>query len=723
MKKKIWISFLSFLLMGIFLITYLPVQGAINYGEEKSQILEDPNVVIRGTSKKDEINVNNLLNEITYDDNVTNWYIVYPTIEDANADGLSTGDLTTVVYNDINYENVEVFIGNQFDGGIDNIIEDNTTIFFKDGTYTVSAGNGYYGRLYKKNLSLIGLNNTIDNPGVYFDLGYKSMLIYSMFNRNQNTRHLISDDFYVANILFDAGNREMKSNEGNSTGQYYLHFNSSKNVVFDNVTIANVANNFYGSANVTINAINADTVIFNNTTIKNCASALGYAPIQINNSSRNIYFNNIKFDNVIGNHDSTNKPFIKIEDGATYTDNISLTSVFFTGIMDFINMSEVNKSIYVESYKYDTIAFPSDIFRYAQLRNENGSWINNYIGLQSSIPVSASDYAIFDLADNTFVIKKDDTLAEDVQIQNTIDTLAFIRSIKGDTKSEFYNIKYEVGSSLGTINLPEINVSQTFSESYFSFFENILLNVIPINDRNNTIETIEMFNFIPEESNIVLPDSNNRYQIFNIDFDNIAGYTLQEVVDGISSIGDELDLNISLYGLGDVLTYQEYFSGPKEPIISNSKIDDSWITFHNSIFTSLVQKIQVNSLEEIPTVLYVGDTISLEANFENTFDNSYSHSYISSLEINQNTANDSELSVKWFSSDTSVATVDEIGNVNIIAPGTVDIIAKAIDLNNEGEIEKPWGIKTISTKALSLVEVSYVDTEGNVLHEEIIKEK
>ncbi|MDR0880222.1 MAG: cell wall-binding repeat-containing protein [Clostridioides sp.] len=677
--------------------TIIPASAEITHGDKKSEIQADPNVVIRGKSDEDDKNANDLLKSASWKDK-SKYYLIYPDAGAANADFLSNGGLTKIVYDGEEVE-CSVVVGNDFGAGELNKIfahgkPGEFTAFFKGGEYINAGGVGSW-KFSKGDMALIGLE---DN--VVLKAGKDGSEI-----SNQSIG-IVGSNILFRNLAIDGDNVGMRK-QSNSSGRYFIKILQGANgVVFDDVSIQNMKEKTSDKSeyNVAINIIGAKNVLFNDVTIKNTKAKLGYSSIQVNNGSENIYFNDLSLDSVEGGANyvgGVSYPFIKIEDGSSGTH--SNVGVFFTGSLNFSNMDDKFKNVWIENYMYDTVAFPSETYRYAQLRNKNGSWTTNYIGLNKLIPATATDYAIFDLKDNTFVVKKGDSKTESQQIQNIIDTVAFIRKIKGITDEEEYNIKYEVGSELEKITAPEIKVSSKFATTYLGNWEKIKFNIIPVSDVANDITTSstkesEIIEF-KTTSEIELPETNNRYTVFNIDFDKSARCTLKEVVDGVKPLAAELDSNKNLYGTSNNLTYSEYGTDvDKDPIVANTDID----TFQNCVFTSLVQKISVSDTNPNPPAnVKKGDVIQLEARMTDDIDNSFTHEGIQGKDINKDKANDRDSttqkpSVKWFSTNTSVATVDENGKVKAVGAGNADIIAKAADEFNDGEIEKPWAVYSLT---------------------------
>ncbi|MDR1782040.1 MAG: hypothetical protein LBR40_03475, partial [Bacilli bacterium] len=374
-KNKSLLTFIIVMVMmvGLFLINTLKIEATVNYGLEQSQVLDDPNVVIRGTDtggNNDTANAEALLEAATTSSsaswkNATNYYIVYP--DAASAGSLQDGDTTSVTYEGVTVDAI-VIIGNDFKAGsLVSAAKADTTIFLKSGNYVNLSKNakGAF-QLNFSNLSVIG----VDGPGTVTIHSEKSgTLNWSIGIGGTNV--------LLQNLIFDGDNAGM-ANQSNSSGYYFLKIlQNATNITFDNVTVQNIPSSGSGFYNVAINVIYAKNVLFNNVSLINLASKTGYSVIQVNNSSRAVYFNNLSLDNVkSGNSASggSNYPFIKIEDGSTVTSELNQVSVYFTGDLTFANMDDQYKKIWIQNYKYDTVAFPSDVYRYAQLRNQNGSW-------------------------------------------------------------------------------------------------------------------------------------------------------------------------------------------------------------------------------------------------------------------------------------------------------------------------------------------------------------
>ncbi|MFV0479237.1 MAG: hypothetical protein ACK5LZ_01500 [Anaerorhabdus sp.] len=676
MKKKLNFLISSFLLLTLF---QLPTTAEITYSGEQTTKVDNPNVVIRSTTNQDNANAISLLSSLSFSDNVDSWYVVYPDVTSANSDGYNAGDVASVIYQGVTFDEVSVFIANTFDGagGIDQIIAENTTIFFAPGFYSVSAGNGNYGRIYKKNLSLIGLDTSLHSGSVRFDFGEMS---------GGHPRTLIQSDFYSANITFDAMNRDMKSG---SYGDYYIHIPAGlgepNNIVFDNVIIQNVgkSSGFYGRKNVAINIVNAKDVMFNNVKLLNTSTYIGYAPIQVNNGASQIYFNNFEVDTTNWNAFASNSPFIKIESGATYPDALPNTSAFFTGELTFKNMTDGQKQVYIESYQYNTLAFPSDQYRYAQLKTMNGSATTGYILLSQSMPTLNQNYALFDLKDHSFVILDQGSGTMESQMETLYHTIGYLHFIKGITTQEEYNVKFEVTNSFATFDIPEV----TTISNYLANLENTTFNMIPVTNRDNSIMDVEIIKY-KNDYDISFPvDTADRFVLYNFDFDTETSLTLHEVTKGINAISptDPYDREY----LNSSAAYESYTT-TKGSVIANSTAD----SFANSTFTSLVNEIvivRVSAQEEIN----VGDTIDLDVGLSNNISNSYTDARILNDELNKDTVNDVGISVEWLSMNPSIASIDQNGVVTTLSEGEAIIVAKALDSFNEGEIEKPWAVYLI----------------------------
>ncbi|MDR3214966.1 MAG: Ig-like domain-containing protein [Bacilli bacterium] len=671
----------------------LLLNAEVTYGEKESGVLVDPNVVIRGNSDTDATNAQAILDNVSWDD-AASFIVVYPNQAAADVDILVSGQVTSVTFEGTTVS-ATVVIGNDFNSApLNTLLQNDMTVFLKPGLYNnLSKNTGGGWQLQKNDLSIIGL----ESDTVTITAAKRGGL-------NESIGTGPAQNLYIKNIIFDGSNTRMASNTASSGLHFIKIMQGSNNIVFDNVTVQNVKSSGLLDFNntISINVIGGDTVLFNDVKLINLSSAAGYGVVQTNNAATNVYFNNLSLDTVTSGNSSSggsNYPFIKIENGST--GDQSTVKVFFTGTLSFSNMADQYKTIWIENYRYDTVAFPEEVYRYAQLRNQNGTWTTNYIALKALMPDTSNQYAIFDLEDNSFVVKKGDAISESNQVQTIIDTISFIRYIKGDSADEYYNVKYEVGSELENIDLPEIKPSTaTFQTRYAGYFENIHLNIIPVEDEANTLDNKEVFDYVIGTSSINLPavnETDSRYHLYNIDFDNVASLSLQEVIAGIDGSAVLNDPYYALYGTSNNLTYNEYLAlQSKEVLYSNIS------TFESCIFTSLVSKIELVNNGSVPTQYLMGDIINLSVNLVNSNDNSYSYNDLNSLSLNKDTANDKPLSIKWYSTDPSVATVDQNGKVTILKEGNTTIVAKAIDTYNEGEIEKPWAIYEITAKSVSI---------------------
>ncbi len=172
----------------------------------------------------------------------------------------------------------------------------------------------------------------------------------------------------------------------------------------------------------------------------------------------------------------------------------------------------------------------------------------------------------------------------------------------------------------------------------------------------------------------------------NFDFAQNAGYTLQETVDGTSALTatDPYDAD---YPAGDGLTLSEYATST-DPVITN--VDGSAVMadqFMNCTFVGLnagtddtLTKLTVDG----PSFLTVGGTGTMTATGD-------FYTVADEMSTNGDPTVD-DPTVMYFASDDTIATVDpNTGDVTGVKPGTVTIYVKAVDTNNQGEIEKPYG--------------------------------
>jgi len=170
-------------------------------------------------------------------------------------------------------------------------------------------------------------------------------------------------------------------------------------------------------------------------------------------------------------------------------------------------------------------------------------------------------------------------------------------------------------------------------------------------------------------------------RLYNIDFDQNAKYTLQEAVSGINpALVTPTDPNES----GIITGYPKYagYASSLAAKVTNANAAN----FENCRFTSLTSEIEIKAAV---SKIGVGSSTVFTAQLKDSETNSYTGS--GAAAGMKGTANDQ--TINWYSSDPTVVSIDKTtGLAAAQSPGTVTITAKAIDVNNNGEIEKPYAV-------------------------------
>jgi Bacterial Ig-like domain (group 2). len=667
-------KFLLVLIMGfLFLtITTKPVNASITIDDEEPNVLDDINLVVRESNANDLSNVNNHLNDIknrTYrNTSVGAYYVIYP---DGTPDVVA-GDIETITYDGQNYDATIVICSDFSANALKNILAADNTLFFHSGTYTASQTG--YTRFSQNNMAVIGLA-----ADVVFE-------VYHGYTNELNERNIfMQNGGYFANICFDARSKGMVSSSINNARHSYFFHVTGQNIAFDNITIKNLQASSGSQRNVAVNVFNAPgPIIFNNLTFQNSKASAGYAMLQVN-SSKEIYFNNIDLNSI----NSYSGYWLKVETASSGTIPDEELTVYFTGDITITNCTSFTDRVLVENYYYKTVALPSNHYRYARMAVSPfkiGSTASPpAFTMHTEMQAANNSYALLDLVDNSFIVNSEGNAQN--QMTAIINVLSRVRSIKNITSNEEFNVKYEVGASDNWIMaLP--NITSTIS-ALSAYDDNIYLNIIPVKNKLSLITDGEMVKFdLPSGGAINLgANTAERYALFNIDFDTLSNLTLQEIITGITAVA-EVDPYIAFYPTSLGLQYSEYYVA-KNQVIENSSL----ATFHNCIFASLVSEIEITSIES--GVIAMNKTLQLNAGLTNSNNNSFTDDSLWGETIMKDTANDGLVKVHWISTDPSIATVDANGLVTAVGPGTVTIVAKAIDENNNGEIEKPWAIYTV----------------------------
>jgi LPXTG-site transpeptidase (sortase) family protein len=603
---------------------------------------------------------------------------------------------TSLDFQGTTYPLAQVFVGENLTsmkiGGVSLLTHNgplvNATVFFDDGIYTDNDSTNYVG-ISQTNASYIGLNKTAGGEPAVTLRRLPRSDSNAAINNTMERYNIYSQNIYFENLIFDGQGYDMYPTGGSglskNRGEYMFYFAGDsggvegsagfvmKDCILENVGASNedtgfdstkynknLAMNFYKSGG----QHNFENIIIRN--VKTTAPLGVGLGIISSNQSKDNYFKNITII-ADGAYNSLSRS-IKIENVSSdyYPENQN--SAVFTGTLSLPTDSYHNH-IYIQSWNYDNIVVPTD-FRYAQYNRSNGnSSGTSAIQVYPSLPAVAANKSILDLQDNAWLAPE----GAAVSLTNQLATIATTINNAG-SHAPGANIKIAADSAgkINGFNLPNFGASRSAN-----------LVAVP-----GTTPLFTSTALVPFSANGVIqfPTSNAaNIVLYNFDFDSLAKYTLQEAITGITVVSSLTDPND-----GSISGYPDYSSyGPSTTVAAKFK-NATAANFSNSVFTSLVNEIKVNTP---PTTLAVGGSYLLTGSLASTLDNSFTGSSFTGTITN--TADDQ--TIYWYSSDPSIASVDRItGLLTGLHSGTVTIYAKAADSNNNGEIEKPFTSFTLT---------------------------
>ncbi|MEA4811814.1 MAG: sortase [Anaerolineaceae bacterium] len=564
----------------------------------------------------------------------------------------------------------------------------NTTFFFDEGKYNDSNPTAYT-RFSVINLSLVGLYKG-DNgePASIITKSPRSGEIggLAVVNGTIERNIINADSVYMENLIFDAENHDMYpvgqkgSAVPNSRGEFLFYFNAaSSNFVMRECIIQNIgASNTEASPFSTIThhkngAINfyisAGQHNFEDILIRNVKTTAGYGIISSNQANNNFY------KNVTINADNSYHPnsfSIKIEhastaNGVAVQDN---WAVFSSNLSLPTDMQ--HNHIYIQDYRYFQVHTPEN-FRYARYASFNGSSYSSAIRVyQNIIPPVESSSATMDLHDNAWLVRAANSRTVTQQLS---DIRTARNAVTPATAKPNPNIKLAADASgqIPSFTTPDYGAP---------------VNITAIAKEDGLFSERTLIPFAADAS-ITLNAANAPTSIlYNIDFHDLAKLTLHEAVNGI----DPSTISPADPNEGSAIANYPFYSTYQPAAITAARVINATpSTFANDRFTSLVQEIAINN--QPSGSLVEGSTTTLTAELTGTNTDSYTwNAYGTSM---KGTADDQ--TINWFSSDSSIASIDQSSGVlTALSEGEVRICAKAMDTNNNGEIEKPWACFTLN---------------------------
>ena len=697
MNQYVKRAFFSGMILTLVLASIRPssVQAAVIYDTSLVQpAIAGTQITVKNEQTGDYLDPVN-----TYTDGTSSYYLI--------TQDKSKSSFTSITYDGSTFPLTSVWVGNDLHAMIlsgKSIFSNegplaNSTVFFDDGTYNDSDSTDYTG-LSQTNLSLIGLNKQSNGePAVKITRSPRSNA-NSHINNTMERYIIAKQNIYLQNIIFDGqgydmyptGNSLSKTDPNyisKSRGEYFFYFSGGttgsdsagfvmKDCILENIGAdktdsgsdagnfnKNVAMNFYKSTG---------QHNFENVTIRNAkttsVSGVGLGIISFNETNGN-YFKKLTI--VADNAYNSISRSIKVENVATTTIPENQNAAVFTENIS-LPTDDYHNHIYIQSWNYDKVVVPTN-YRYAQFSTINGNSTGSSAILvyQDVLPAVVNNKSILDLHDKSWLVQNGQSVSITTQLSTIKTTIT-----KAGTRAPEPNIKISANASgeIGSFSIPSFTG-----------------NDVRIVANPNVGDLFSSTTLVPFTAGGTITGNTSvaSLKLFNFDFHTKAKYTLQETVShrGLNYITlSDPNEGGTIPGYPVYSTFG-YSVNDVLPIFTNINSGN----FANCKFTSLANEIEIAPPSS--TAVLIGQDLALTAALKDSDTNSYTGTgFIGTI---KNTADDQ--TIKWFSSDPSIATVNQnTGVATGVSTGAVKIFAKANDSYNQGEIERPFASVNLTVR-------------------------
>lgn len=439
---------------------------------------------------------------------------------------------------------------NTRDGDVTIFLDTNTT-------FDVTQPNGMGGN--RSGIKWIGCGDVGSVTIMYEGRGQREA------NLELHSLYLAGSNIVLENIVFDGTRLDNGANC--KFINHYIYINDDnytptaragnfimKDVVFRNITqgghLTNSkglisiddANGYYVEKNASgwdatvqdyfTSADKTTTRYFINVTIdESCELAngtLGYPAGVLLNSSRHVYFENLKVNPKMT---TSSVPVWVIRSREVPT---TQASTMVPGGLIFNGMENEKDRVSFHLVEGRNIQISSQDYRWSEYKTGNGSAssrTNTALSLYRTLPSPASGLAYYDRKDGYWIIRDGFSRTIKQQLENLRDVykhangmITDVNSIlEGQNRADLppLNIKLIVNSSgeIGTLDIPD-------------FGEGIPVNIVPVRDIDEFIyQGNERVVFNPATSSIKLPATNGEnVKIYNTDLESVAEYYLADVI-------------------------------------------------------------------------------------------------------------------------------------------------------------------------------------------------
>lgn len=725
--RKIWILFMMAVLILVYSNSAVNVMGATIEGEGASSSVTG-NFTPQHTADGEYVPSTN-----TYSDGGAKFYFVThdnskANLKTVNYDGKEFAVEAVAVVPD-NFDFQQLTFINQ-SGDTFKLLNSgqNTkdfTIFFDDGLYNDTNSTNYTG-LSKENASYIGLNKDAQGePATTISRNPRSGTGNVNIDDKMERYIIMSQNVYIENLKFDGKGKDMYPVGGGSgsgkvpknRGEYFFTITGGgkdkgadgflvNDVILENIGAENSTEypSLWGvdtrNKNIAINVLyNPGQVNIENVKIRNIKTTEGYGIIQ-NEYVDSVFYKNLDIDASMANPKSRS---IKIEQSGTQSQGSPTyilpenQGVVFGGSIN-LPEDEMHNHIYVQDYRYKYIKAPSE-FKYAFWNISNGSYFSAALEIHKSLPKTTDGRAIHDLEDNYWIVNanQDSAVTVEKQLEDILKVMKYTVANDGTKRAPQGTVKLVTSTEIPSFKVPD-------------GFKDIPLEIIAVNEFTDKYQSKDLVP-VGADSVIELP-STNKVKLYNFDFHDKAKLTLKEAVSGIKALenGELQDpLETSNIGGADYPKYETYAKDlPKEARVKGSTEKE---TFVNCKFTVLAKELSIVNKPK-NNIIQVDTPYDLNHEFK--------AGYTIKDNLDPLVKPIDDTTVMWGSSDDNIATVDQDGKVTPKKDGNVTIYLKALDKNNNGEIEKPFDSYTLTIKKTPKVVYEFIsEEEGTTLPKEV----
>ena len=605
--------------------------------------------------------------------------------------------------------------------------QSNTTWIIDSGTYRDDCDYTAIGS--HTNISIVGQDGSAPTlvrvPLKDYGAAY-SAYVTKGFGESLLRHTFMAPNIYIQNLIFDGNKKEMLpydplgTSGGRNRGEYLLSINApgagsegASNLVMRDITVQNlgasaianfanknVALNFFSSNNAPPASLSSagQKNIERFTVMPSVLTKTGLGFIS-SNMSNGTYLRDITTQAAAA---QVVYP-IKIEHSST--NNLPDLKLNQMIIDDTLNLHQ--PLVYIQDVRYNLNTLPES-YRYLYYSRTNGYSLsfmsapailasNTYADPSSVVP--GQYMAIFDRRENVWVLDENFTGANTIPVQFESLRRAYFNNLSNTTadKHPLINIKYVAkDNDIDGFTVPN--------------FENYPVNITAVTTQTASAEVLSPQVPVKANATFDLGPAAANVKLYNFDFDALARYTMQESISGVPAQADPDPLrktdpyngNYAPSNPSYLLNYNQYV-----PLAAQAAkvTGSSEATFQNCRFTQLADDLlyngaSINHQQLIPLTLAVGQNQALGV----TATAAYTLSPALALNrVRESNTINTDTGLFYLSDNPGVVSVAADGTLTPLAQGTATIYVKAIDSNNQGEIEKPYATFRVTVNAPSVL--------------------